>query len=329
MSTSNPKPTPVAHERDIPPIATHTTIAVAEQCYTELSFAVATSIAVAKRLTWEQTPWLLSSLNHHDTRHITHYLSAFEGREFSPEVIRNALFFGETYRDVQYNEYIGPGPQLFVIFPHVKRDITRDASFLAVWHDEIVLPAFNTAWKDSGLVEVSIGSFHAKQARSSTGFLAHLKAGSRRMVRDFWPAWCDKPGRGVEGKFSNTRARVFDEAWKSITGMLKGHPGMQEFQDPMLIVVHRGRSDVGCNLSRQEIYQSVGRDWDMNIDARYVMPGSFKVVVENVLWTARRVQKDVDREEVEMAKDMMGVDFKRRAENELEAGGRREKRARG
>ncbi|KAF2790190.1 hypothetical protein K505DRAFT_377702 [Melanomma pulvis-pyrius CBS 109.77] len=326
MSTSNPIPIPVAHERDIPSIAT---IAVAKRCVTKLSFAVATSMAVAKRLTWEQTPWLLHSLSEDDIRHIAKCLSVYKDGVISNKAIYNALFFGETDRDVQHNEYTGPGPQLFVLFPHVRRDIRRDASFLAVWHDELVLPAFNTAWRDSGLVETSVGSFQRKQGRPSTGFIAHLKAGRRYMVRDSWPAWYDSSSGRVEGKFSDKRAHVFDEAWKSITGMLKDYPGLHEFQDPMLIVVDRGRSYLDCNYSPQEVYQSVARDWDISFDSRYVVPGSFKVVVEDVLGTVRRAQKDVDKEEVDMAMDMLSVDFKRKAEIELDAGGRKEKRARG
>ena len=94
----------ITHERDINGLATLSVIAKAEQCHSELSFCIPTSLAFAKRLTWEQTPWISNNLNRRsvnpigeaDAYRIAQYLAS-HGHNVMQRNIQRALLFGSTY----------------------------------------------------------------------------------------------------------------------------------------------------------------------------------------------------------------------------------------
>ena len=72
----------ITHERNLPTLAALADSTDKEQYYTELSFCIPTSLAFAKRLTWEQTPWIASTIDSKfanpisaaDAHLIVHYL---------------------------------------------------------------------------------------------------------------------------------------------------------------------------------------------------------------------------------------------------------------
>ena len=68
-------------------------------------------------------------------------------------------------------------------------------------------------------------------------------------------------------------------------GMLKDHPELPSYQDPILLALCRSNVDVNPRLSTQDKYRSVAQEWDGFIDARFVKPGSFKIVFETVVGT--------------------------------------------
>jgi hypothetical protein len=58
----------------------------------------------------------------------------------------------------------------------------------------------------------------------------------------------------------------------------------------MLLAIFR--EDVHCSLhlSPQAIYKNVGGAWDKFVDARYVVPNSFQVVLETIVATKKEEQ---------------------------------------
>jgi hypothetical protein len=314
---------PTAHERDIPSISAKASEVKLSECYSRLSFALANSLAVAKRLTWEQTPWLNPNLEPSACTQIAEYVSVQLGAEIPWEAFQYACLLGETYEDSAKETGLGTYPQLFLVFPHLRRDVSKDEGFLRVWHDELILPAFNRSWEDSELVEVTGankdfvgrikstpgGLHHSREAYPVAGFLDHLRKKRTHRVHTHWPEWHDPWNGGHEGKFTDKRAKIFDEAWLSIRGMLKDHPQMKDFQGAFLLVVNRAHTDFSMSFPLPRVYKAVGNQWDKCVDARYIMPGTFKVVVENVVGDFNQIADAVNKEEQKKV-----VDFKRTIE---------------
>ena len=300
----------ITHERDINGLATLSVIAKAEQCHSELSFCIPTSLAFAKRLTWEQTPWISNNLNRRsvnpigeaDAYRIAQYLAS-HGHNVMQRNIQRALLFGSTYTPTSegdnMSEDIGMNPHLFLIFPNASTVPYLDKQFLKIWHDEIVKPAFDRAWKDSGLTLVHgvsldtptrilppTGVRTERDAYPVSGFLERLRNGNPGAVRDYWPVWRDSEWHlGLEGKYTNTRTRIYHEAWSAIKGMLKDHPQMSSYQNPILLAVSRMQIHVNTRLSTNYKFKCVAQEWDRLVDSRFVKPASFQVVFETVIGT--------------------------------------------
>ncbi|CAO2652805.1 Nn.00g022160.m01.CDS01 [Neocucurbitaria sp. VM-36] len=322
MSSTTNISSATTHERDIPGLADQAVFSKAEACYTELSFCLPTSLAFAKRLTWEQTPWIGSTVNQKsanpineaDSHTIANYLSTHLSHTVTVEAVQNALLFGSTYTPSSSSfssssqpssSHLSTTLHLFIIFPHAHGPPPSHApSFLSPWHDQIVKPAFDRAWKDSALTPIHgaepdgqtrilapTGTHTAHDALSAKGFLERLRNGNptaASATRADWPAWtADNWGLGAEGRYSGTRAKILDEAWEAIFGMLKGHPDLPEYQDPILLAVCRARIYVAEGLSAQGKVGCVTQEWDKVIDARFVKEGSFKVVFQSVVGMGR------------------------------------------
>jgi hypothetical protein len=307
------------HERDIAGLSALSSAVKAEQCQSELSFCLPTSLAFFKRLTWEQTPWILNKLNNKsvnpideaDAHRISTYLSQ-HGHSVSPRDVQCALLFGGTTpnRD-QIPEDIGTYPHLFVIFPHATMVPYLDPHFLKIWHDDIVKPAFDRAWKDSGLALVHgapldtptrvlppPGVRTSRDAYPASGFLERLRHGKAGAVRDYWPSWTDESWHlGFEGKYTGARAAIYDEAWGAILGMLKDHPELLSYQDPVLLAVSRGQVHVNPRLSTSDKFRCVAQEWDGLVDSRFMKTGSFQVVFETVVGDSPEPEEYFEGEE--------------------------------
>jgi hypothetical protein len=322
---SNPNSTmSTTHEHDLPSLTDLYPISKAKDCSTQLSFCLPTSLAFAKRLTWEQTPWIPLSLNTNpvnpisqaDAHTISDYLFSHLGLEVRPEVIQKALFFGTTYQcptttttpdDDKNNDNdddedtignnepeIGPYPHLFVIFPDTSTVPSHDTTFLRIWHDDIVKPAFDQAWRDSGLTRVHgaaldsqlrllppTGTYTEHDARPAAGFLHRKRNGNLTAVRTYWPCWTDSTFyTGTEGKYSCVRSAVYSQAWTAITGMLNEHPQLLAYQNPILLALCRSQIHVSERLGTRDRFRAVAQEWDGLVDARFVRPASFAVVFE-------------------------------------------------
>lgn len=340
----------VIHEQDIPTMASKAIQPKAFACHHTLSFCVATSLAVAKRVTWEQTPWLNQPIPAPLCQIIATYVSAQLSLqqdtdiEIPWETVQNSILFGETYHKENSQDSLGTYPQLMVMFPHLTFPVVENEIFVRVWHDEIIRPAFHRAWEDSGLTEV-YGShsdiqtrskmaihqyqYHGKAAIPSQGIINHLKNGATHRVKVHWPAWKDFWGMGYEGKYTAEREKVFDDAWKSIVGMLKDHPTLgSEFRDPVLLVVQTGPIHYNPELGVATIHDNLSREWDKVVDSRYVEPGSFKITLETIIGSVDQVALVVDEEDRRKLELMQGVQFKRVVDKESKTGGSRTKRIR-
>jgi hypothetical protein len=309
------------HERDIPSLARHPTRPQAENCYTELSFCLPTSLAFFKRLSWEQTPWIPCTLNSTSSNpisasdaHLIHqHLDSHLSETITPAALQNALLFGTTFpynNNSTEEEELGTYPHVFVVFPHTQHKATDDETFLRIWHDDIVKPAFDRAWKDSGLVAIlgaekdgqtrllpPTGSYTHRDARPASGFLKRRlnQRNGDKMVRDWWPVWpCHYWGLGSEGKYTDIRSRIFNEAWDAICGMLKDHPQLAEYQNPVLLALSRNRIYLAPRLSSRSKYQCVADEWDKMVDSRFVEPASFKVVVKTVVGMVDEAVKQIE-----------------------------------
>ncbi|KAF1843369.1 uncharacterized protein K460DRAFT_396682 [Cucurbitaria berberidis CBS 394.84] len=325
------------HERDIPGLAAQAIVSRAETCHTELSFCVPTSLAFAKRLTWEQTPWIRSNtnrksanpINEADAHTIAYSLSIHQGQTVSAEAVKNALLFGTTYHpSAPSDEQIGTYPYLLVVFPHAQGNISRDTTFLNTWHDQIIKPAFDRAWKDSGLTTIygaevdgqsrilpPSGTRTVKDALPAKGFLERLRNGNPTSVRDCWPVWNDDWGLGTEGRYTAVRSRIYSEAWEAIKGMVKGHPDLLSFQDPILLALCGAKIYVAPELPVQSKFKYVAQEWDKFVDARYVENGSFKVVFQTVLGTQTEGAVQLEPEPFAWIGDATGRSFKRMVED--------------
>ncbi|KAF2656900.1 hypothetical protein K491DRAFT_355316 [Lophiostoma macrostomum CBS 122681] len=326
-------------------------------CFTDFSFCLATSLAIAKRLTWEQTPWTYAPLPLSSRQQIADLITLHTRFAITPDTVSHALLLGTTYRGATaatYPQHISPS--LLVVFPHLRADAdaghdaepARNAAFLQVWHDEIVRPAFNTAWEESGLVSVwrkPLEGFagqrfqvthtgarvgHERMGREAGGILKMLGSGWMRRVYEEWPFWSgDSPsvgGGGGEGE-GEKRCEVYDSAWTSITGMLRDHPSLREFQDPILVAVHTAHAHLNAQSGVQAIYDVVGRDWDQTIDAKYVVKGTFRVEVRTVVGDKSRMLMEIEKDRERTRRELGGVKWKRMASGEAQ-GERRAKRAR-
>lgn len=131
-----------------------------------------------------------------------------------------------------------------------------DEKFLKLWHDEIIKPAFDRAWQDSAQTRLT-GAFKnafvhilpatgvrtAMDAHPFSGFSSRLRKGAPGHVSAAWPA--DNP-------------KVLNDAWDAIQGMLKGHPDLEEYLDPMLMAVQRDEVWFGEQLGARGVYEGMG-----------------------------------------------------------------------
>lgn len=269
----------VSHECDIPSITSLASDPTTQTLRTSLSFCLPTSLAFAKRLTWEQTPWNPHSvlISPTDAQTICSALDAHTTTAINPSAVQNALLFGSTYPPHPPVAAFGCYPTLFVVFPHAHSLPAHDEAFLRVWHDGIVKPAFDRAWSDSRLC----ASY--KEAFPVSGFLRGRRNGAKRVVRAAWPEWHDEWGAGSEGCFSAQRARVYNDAWDAIKGMLRDYPGMEEYREPLLLAVSRVNIHLQGMAGPEVVNTVVGREWDRFVDSRFLIKGSFRVVTEGVV----------------------------------------------
>jgi hypothetical protein len=248
---------------------------------TKISFCLPTSLAFFNNLTWYQTPWAPRST----LRRTTSPISASDAHtisnhlDVSQEAIQNALYFGSH----------PTGPDLYVVFPHATTRVATNEHFLTIWHDQIVKPAFDRAWKDSGLVKLygaevdgqtrilpPTGVRTNMDALPAKGFMDRLRNGRPGSVSVDWPS---------------ANMKVMNEAWQSMTGMIRGHPDLQEFQTPVLLAVYWADIYFTEGLSARKIHRHVGKAWDKWVDAQFAVSRSLRVVLEVGIGLEAQVQE--------------------------------------
>jgi cell division ATPase FtsA len=102
-----------------------------------------------------------------------------------------------------------------------------------------------------------------------------------------------------------------DEAWASMAGMVRGHPDLREFQDPVLLAVNWGTIYYAEGLSARKVHQHVSNEWAKWADGRLAVPGSLRVVLEVGVGVQKEVEEEVEEPRVGHA---VGRIFKRMAE---------------
>jgi hypothetical protein len=86
-------------------------------------------------------------------------------------------------------------------------------------------------------------------------------------------------------------SNVLNGTWSAIKGMVRGHPDLIEFQDPMLMAVFRAEIFLSSTMSAQEVYENVGRKWDGFADARFLCRGVLRLCWKGLLeskWTRKK-----------------------------------------
>jgi hypothetical protein len=66
------------------------------------------------------------------------------------EAVSNALYFGHGREGIRsgIGEQCRDGEvEVFVVFPHLKRDIRQDIGLLQKWQEKVVKPGYKEAWK--------------------------------------------------------------------------------------------------------------------------------------------------------------------------------------
>ncbi|PSN69470.1 hypothetical protein BS50DRAFT_664453 [Corynespora cassiicola Philippines] len=290
----------------IPSVSNHSGTITAGDCYTNLSFALPTSLAFAKCLAWQQTPWadlavddkVVSRISESDAEVISYQLSGRLGKAISIEAIKNALYLGTTYKRGRADgSSLICAPQVFVVFPHLQRDCSRDAKFLRVWNDDVVKPAFDAAWAErwntfivnrhKGVNRlINAGGVHReREAWDAKEILKVLARDGNVPLTNEWPEFDDVwiEGKNHAGVETNRRRRIFDDAWRSIRGMVDGHGDLAEFQDPFLLAVSRCGIDFDLYSGWDRIYDEAAIMWDLYVDAGYMNRDSFFVELKTVL----------------------------------------------
>ncbi|KAF2035140.1 hypothetical protein EK21DRAFT_43244, partial [Setomelanomma holmii] len=276
----------------IQPTSTHST----------LSFCLPTSLSFVKRLTWEQTPWIPHTLDDVPINPIpssaAHTIAAHLSRTshipISAEAVENALFFGSG-ESANMKMKMGIAPHLFVIFPHAPtapfQRLSTNPEFLRIWHDNIMKPAFDTAWHDSGLAPAYGAAVNgASRILPATGvrtlFAAHPWTGFAFKLQNF-----QNTGAGgvVHTNWPPSSPQVLEDAWMSIRGMLKDYPGLETYQDPILLAVSRAAVHFPMDMSVREIFSHVEKEWEEYVDMQCVVEDSFGVVLETVVGKDRDV----------------------------------------
>jgi hypothetical protein len=274
------------HEAEIRSLGTKARVnQVPGRCKTNFTFAIPSSLAFFKRLTWEQTPWTLNPISASKARIISSYT-------FLPvDALQNALPLGVSYTgesNAEKKQY----PHLYVVFHRLRRNITRDPKFLEFWHDEVVKPAFDLAWEESGLVEVhgmpsdvrgtsgrwGEGTWTQCNADPASHFFELLCGDRNKSVHTAWPEYSDAWEGGQEGQFSDIRAKLFDEAWTAMKGMVSGYAA--ELQDPLLLAVWD--TEASCD-DAAEMVEGMGCLWDVYADSRFVNDKWFTVHLDQVV----------------------------------------------
>ena len=141
-------------------------------------------------------------------------------------------------------------------------------------NDDIVKPAYDRAWQDSGLTTVTGASLNfparvlpatGRRTRQdvypAAGFLERKRKDNPAPVCVYWPSWTDtKFPLGTEGRYTGLRSEIYLEAWRSITGMLKDHPQLAAYQNPILLAVCRCELHVNTRLDTQDKFKCVAQD---------------------------------------------------------------------
>ncbi|KAF2437872.1 hypothetical protein P171DRAFT_526644 [Karstenula rhodostoma CBS 690.94] len=289
------EPANLVHESKIPPIASKVRNQLAHQQIgatpVSLSFALPTSLAFFKRLTWELSPATGPDIDHTTATAIATHIPTLK-----TDAIQSALCLGVGHTgvtDATKDQY----PHLYVVFPHRQRPIDED--FWRLWHTEIFKPAFDEAWISSRLVVVyeDAGLQWTTEKAAPTAeqvldrFYNVPQYRRYRPQTSEWPKWVDSwefseaqdrytLSKGSEGGFSDARARVFDEAWKAMRDMLKGGDEPRDMSDPILLAVWKKTVEVQEPVSDDTLVKSVGKEWDVYVDSRFVEQGMFVVHVE-------------------------------------------------
>ncbi|KAF2002335.1 hypothetical protein P154DRAFT_594712 [Amniculicola lignicola CBS 123094] len=294
-----------------PSIAANASSASINEYYTSLSFALPASLSVAKNLTWEQTPWLLPPISTAEASLIATHISPLFAAEAVPEAfeedlavgLQNALPFGIAYDSstATAEEDLDECPVLYIVFPHLIRGVASRAHFLKVWHDDIVLPVYNRAWEDSGMLSEMWG-------KPAAAILSRLCEGREDAMRAVWPS--EDMGGDMNEVWENIRRGIAVVPAKLAADEPLGPMRELNLSTPFLLLVHRSRFDLNPALSFSGLYASVGREWDKSVDGGQIVEHSFKVVVTAVIGDRDWVGEEVDGEE----RELKGVRFKRMAE---------------
>lgn len=83
-------------------------------------------------------------------------------------------------------------------------------------------------------------------AHPFTGFSARLRKNTPGYVGVAW---------------SSGNAKVLDEAWAAIMGMLDGHPDLRDYQHPILLAVQRDEICFGEQVGVPTVYEERGKEW--------------------------------------------------------------------
>lgn len=107
-------------------------------------------------------------------------------------------------------------------------------------------------------------------------------------------------------------------------GMLKDHPDLAAFQDPVLLAIGRGRVYVDHELDATSKFKYVAQEWDRFVDVRFMAKGSFKIKFESMVGSQSEGAAQLGSVPVRPVQpyvgDAVGGGFKRMAMEEMGEG---------
>lgn len=115
----------------------------------------------------------------------------------------------------------------------------------------------------------------ANDAADSGELLVLLHNNVQESVRVHWPTW--------SAGESDRHAAIMDEAWDAMKGIVKDHPNLTDFQDPILLAVGCGEYTFSARVSTKEMYKDVALEWEKYVDARFVVPRSFNILMQSMI----------------------------------------------
>ncbi|KAF2755260.1 hypothetical protein EJ05DRAFT_127901 [Pseudovirgaria hyperparasitica] len=233
------------------------------------------SLAAIKDLRWFCTSWAAPKLSPEESERLHKTLYHEPAKEKDGGLKKRALYIGSSTLT---------RAKVYVIFPHADRDIRTDDEFLRKWHDLVVRPAFEQAWRQGwdgkrGIPRVPKQYNAMKHDSVAAGKRLHEKNPKT------WPEPFSQPLE-VEWPSEFTLASInpwdecLDLAWKSMCDTVEDNVDLYEMQGMFLAITTPGFPKGG--RTPQEAFEHASKHWDTSFEPTYMDLECFNIFYKTI-----------------------------------------------